>query len=38
MASADLGGTHLVVLAGYLVFPVVGIVLAARAQRRDWRP
>lgn len=36
MASAGLGGTHLVVLAGYLVFPVVGIVLAVRAQRRGW--
>jgi uncharacterized membrane protein len=37
MASAGLGGTHLVVLVGYLVFPVVGIVLAVRARRRSWR-
>lgn len=37
MASAGLGGTHLVVLVGYLVFPVVGIVLAVRARRRGWR-
>jgi len=36
-ASADLGGSHLVVLVGYLVFPVVGIVLAVRAHRRGWR-
>ncbi|OII21934.1 hypothetical protein [Frigoribacterium sp. MCBA15_019] len=37
MASAGLGGTHLVVLVGYLVVPVVGIVFAVRAQRRGWR-
>jgi len=36
MASAGLGGTHLVVLVAYLVFPVVGVVLAVRAQRRGW--
>jgi uncharacterized membrane protein len=36
-ASAGLGGAHLVVLVGYLVFPVVGIALAVRAHRRGWR-
>ena len=37
MTSAGLGGAHLVYLVGYLVFPVVGIVLAVRARRRGWR-
>jgi hypothetical protein len=38
MARADLGGSHLVVLVGYLVFPIVGIVLSMRARHRGWRP
>lgn len=37
LSSADVGGGHLTLLVGYLVFPVVGVVLAVRAQRRDWR-
>jgi hypothetical protein len=37
MSSADAGGGHVVLLVGYLVFPVVGVVLAVRAQRRGWR-
>ena len=38
MASADLGGAHIVVLVGYLVFPLEGIALAVRARSRGWRP
>lgn len=38
MASAGLGGTHLVLLAGNLIFPIIGITLAVRAQRRGWKP
>lgn len=38
MASADLGGTHRVVLVSYLVFPLEGIALAIRARHRAWRP
>ena len=37
ITAAGLGGAHLVYLVGYLVFPVVGIVLAVRARRRGWR-
>ena len=35
---ADLGGAHVVVLVGYLVFPLEGIALAVRARSRGWRP
>ncbi|ROS48069.1 hypothetical protein [Frigoribacterium sp. PhB24] len=35
-ASAGVGGVHLVISVGYLVFPAVGIVLAVRAHRRGW--
>jgi uncharacterized membrane protein len=38
IASADLGGAHLVVLVSYLVFPLEGIALAIRARHRAWRP
>jgi hypothetical protein len=38
MARTDLGGGHLVVLLGYLVFPIVGIALSMRARHRGWRP
>ena len=37
MASADVGGAHLLVMAGYLIFPLEGIVLAVRARSRGWR-
>ena len=37
LTAEGLGGAHLVYLVGYLVFPVVGIVLAVRAGRRGWR-
>ena len=37
LSSVDVGGGHLALLVGYLVFPVVGVVLAVRAQRRGWR-
>ena len=37
ITAADLGGAHLVYLVGYLVLPVVGIVLAVRARHRGWR-
>ena len=37
MSSSGVGGGHLALLVGYLVFPVVGVVLAVRAERRDWR-
>jgi uncharacterized membrane protein len=37
MSSADVGGGHLALLVGYLVFPVMGVALAVRAQRRGWR-
>lgn len=36
MASANMGVTHVVVLVSYLVFPLEGIVLTVRAQRRGW--
>lgn len=38
LASAGVGGSHLALLAGYLVFPLEGIVLAVRARSRGWRP
>ncbi|MBD8585774.1 hypothetical protein IFT90_14540 [Frigoribacterium sp. CFBP 8766] len=37
MSSSGVGGGHLALLVGYLVIPVVGIVLAVRAHRRGWR-
>ena len=37
MSAAGVGGAHLVVLVGYLVFPAVGVTLAVRAQGRGWR-
>ena len=37
LTSAGVGGAHLVLLAGYLVFPIEGIVLAVRARSRGWR-
>ena len=38
MASAHVGGAHLVLLASYLIFPLEGMVLAVRARLRAWRP
>jgi hypothetical protein len=37
LTSAGVGGAHLVLLAGYVVFPLEGIVLAVRARSRGWR-
>lgn len=38
LASASVNGSHLVILAGYLLFPLEGIALCVRARRRGWRP
>lgn len=37
LVSARVNGSHLALLVGYLVFPIEGIVLAVRGQRREWR-
>lgn len=37
LAAIDVNGAHLAVLVAYLVFPIEGIVLAARGHRRSWR-
>jgi hypothetical protein len=34
--SFQVNGAHLAILLAYLVFPIEGIVLAIRGQRREW--